>query len=228
MALEILYTSGTPHGLWPVDPTATFEPGMIGGLKQIGTDIFVTVSDGVSIPPMGVIDEIKTEAFSRPVVDDKKFIPSTGVSDGYGHLVSPVDVAGFARETNIVPSSFSSNIEIILEPKHGAITVPAGTQLNHQNDNGDYDGFEILMSYNYRVADMPGDDSTVGSGLMTLHIFRGIFATDQFCTLFNYMLNAPLYVGTDGKLTTQQNGITVAQVTGPPSTLSERLEFLWL
>jgi len=228
MALSPTFTSGSPHGLFPIDPSAVFEPGQIGGLIDIGGDTFATVSDGQTIPPFGIIDDINTTAFRRPVIDDITFVPSVGIADGYGKTVNPTPVMGKLRETNLIANSFAANFTVQLDPKHGTIIIPAGTVLNHMNSLGALDGFEVVASYSYSVADIPGDSSVSGSGLVTLHIFRGIFETDQYDTTVDYPLNAPLYCGRDGRITTRVNGSILGSVVGRPSTIHGTLTFLWL
>ena len=65
------------------------------------------------------------------------------------------------------------------------------------------------------------------SGRITIWFTRGIFATDQYDTTVAYPLNATLFCGIDGKLTTNSNGPGIAMVTGPPSVMLNSLEFLW-
>jgi hypothetical protein len=230
MALSPTFTSGSPYGLLPVDPSAIFEPGMVCGLIEINGETFATVSNGTTIPPFGIIDDVNTTAFRRPVVDDLVFIPSPGISPpGYGGtLVNPAPVMGKLRETNIISTTFAADLAVQLDPKHGTITIPAGTPLNHKDTNGQFDGFEVLTSYHYQVADIPGDSSVAATGLITVHVFRGIYETDQFDTTVDYPLNAPLFCGLDGKFTTKTNGPAIAQVVNRPSALNGALSFLWL
>lgn len=230
MALSPTFVSGSPYGILPVDPSSVFEPGMIGGLIEIAGETFVTISNGTTIPPFGIIDDINTTAFRRPVVDDLIFIPSPGVvPPGYGGTpINPAPVMGKLREVNIVAETFSADIPVRLDPKHGTVTIPAGTPLNHRNELGDYDGFEINTSYHYLVADIPGDSSVAATGLVTLHIFRGIFETDQYDTTVDYILNYPLFCGPDGRLTSRENGIAIATIVHKPSALNGSLSFLWL
>ena len=101
--------------------------------------------------------------------------------------------------------SFTSTVSVILNPVNAVITVPAGTELNYDsNDDGVNDSFKVICNYIYRVANKPGDDTTLGSGRITIHYQRGIYATDQFDTTQVYPLNSTLYVGFDGKLTSKQ------------------------
>lgn len=230
MALSPTFTSGSPYGLIPVDPSAVFEPGMVGGLIDISGETFCTVSNGTTIPPFGIIDDINTTAFRRPVIDDFVYIPSPGIPNpGYGGgLVNPAPVMGRLREVNIVTETFAADIAVQLDPKHGVITIPAGSVLNHRNENGEYDGFEVLTSYQYQVADIPGDSSVAATGLITLHVFRGIYETDQYDTTVDYPINAPLFCGLDGKFTSKVNGPAIGTVVHRPSALNGTLSLLWL
>ncbi len=222
----------TPHGVsYPVDPTAEFEPGMIAQVKLGGNDIFAGVSDGTA--PLGIIDDVRTQAFKKTQVDEIVEIPvSEAEIDENGRRVNSSDVTGFLEFPLITESSFTSTIDVILNSVNGAVIVPAGTPLNYDADeDGVLDSFNIVVNYMYEVASMPGDDSTVGSGRITIYYQRGIYATDQFDTTQAYPLNATLYVGLDGMLTTKQATKThpgVAVVTGPPSATNGTLEFLWL
>jgi len=225
--LRPINISDRPFGLLPVDPTAQFEAGQIGGLTQIGNDVFATVADGVTIQPFGIIDDTKTEAFSQPVIDEVVHIPSVTTIDGYGTLISSMDVMGMLKETDIVESSFEANMDLILDSKHGVITVPAGSQINYEFPDGT-PGFEVVASYTFKIADFPGEDTTAGSQLMTLHFARGIFSTDQYDTTAQYVVNDNLFCGIDGKFTTKENGVVVGMVITPPSSLIGTVMFLWL
>ena len=225
--LRPINISDRPFGLLPVDPTIQFEAGQIGGLTQIGNDVFGTLADGVQIQPFGIIDDTKTEAFSQPVIDEVVHIPTVITWDGYGCPVSSTDVMGMLKETNIIESSFQANIDLILDTKHGVITVPAGSEVNYEFPDGT-PGFEVVASYHFKIADFPGEDTTAGSQLLTLHFARGIFSTDQFDTTAQYIVNDNLFCGVDGKFTTKENGVVVGMVIVPPSSLVGTVMFLWL
>lgn len=217
--------------MWPVDGDSVFEPGMIGQLKVVGNEIVCGVSDGTS--PLGIIDDIRTTVFSKPIIDEVQIIPATGILNPSGQYVSTTDVSKSLDEPNIIKSSFRINEgpSGALNEKNGIITIPKGTVLNYDSDeDGTNDSFKIVVSYYYHIAGLPGDDTTVGSGRITIWFGRGIFETDQFDMGAQYYLNAQLYVGLDGKFTTTQptaNHPAVAMVTGPPTALVGSLEFLW-
>jgi len=229
MTLRPLYTSGLTTGVWPIDPTIEFQAGMIAGLIELGGDIFVSVSDGCNVPPIGIIDDVKTEAYSKPSIDERVFVKATGVPDGYGNLISTVDTLGFMNNTNIIPSTFASSMDVLLNPRNGVVQIPAGSTLNVVDPSDpNKTGFEVFISYAFQIPDLPGEDSTAGSGKVSVFIFRGIFSTDQFDPVVEYPLMAPLYCGRDGRVTTEPNGPIIAIVTAPPSVLINEIEFMWL
>lgn len=224
--LRIVHTGTSLPASFPLDPTAEFEPGMIAQLKIIGNDIICGISDGTA--PLGIIDDVRTRAFTRNQIDEVVEVAGNAgdVSE------NSVDSYGFLQFSNIIDSSFTSTISVALNPVNGVIIIPAGTPFNYDS-NGDniLDSFKVIVNYTYRVPNQPGDDSTIGSGRVTVHYNRGFYATDQFDTRQNYPLNATLYVGLDGKLTTKQPTVNhpgVAVVTGPPSSTVSNLEFMWL
>lgn len=229
--LRVVHAGTSLPASFPLDPTAEFEPGMIAQLKVIGNDIICGVSDGTA--PLGIIDDIRTKAFTKNQIDELVEIKVNSTElDGNGQIVNSDDSFGFLQFSNLIESSFTSTIAVVLNPVNGVIIVPAGTPLNYDSDGDSvFDSFKIIVNYTYRIPNQPGDDSTIGSGRITVHYNRGFYATDQFDTKQNYALNATLYVGLDGKLTTKQptsNHPGVAVVTGPPASTNSTLEFLWL
>lgn len=210
----------------PVDPSARFEAGQIAGLIEINGELFVTVSDGQRIPPIGVIDDNKTTAFTGTVTDEVVFVPAS-VNTVNGVLVSTLPVMGGLKETNIIDSSFSSNLDINLNPKKGTFIVPAGTPVNFED--GTNIGFQLTASYRYQIVDFPGDDSTDGSGQISIHFNRGIFVTNIFDTLATYAPGQPLFVDSQGQLTSQETQSPVVAIAlQPSSALSNELMFMWL
>lgn len=222
--------SGLPIS-YPVDPTAVFEPGMIAQLKMIGNEIVCGVSDGTA--PFGILDDINTHAFTAPVKDEVVDVPAMGIHDGYGNYVTPMAIKQELRFANIVRSSFTANIEgITLNEVNGVITISEGTILNKDLDgDGIPDAVEIIVSYIYRIPNIPGDNTTIGSGRVTVWFERAIMETDQYDVRQSYPLNATLFVGEDGKLTTKQptpQHPGVAICTGPNSAITNTIEFMWM
>lgn len=215
---------------YPVDGISVFQPGQIGQLKLFGNDIVIGLSDGTA--PIGIIDESRTVAFTQPVIDEVVVIRAVGVQDAYGNYVTLADAKQELDNSQIVPASFVSDYEnLILNPVNGVLTVPAGSLLNFDLDSdGKPDSIKTIVSYVYRVANLPGEDSTIGSNRATVWFMRGIFETDQFDTTQRYPLNATLFVNEGGKLTTKQvtpQHPPVGIVTGPPSAMINTIQFMW-
>jgi hypothetical protein len=215
---------------YPVDPNSVFQPGQIAQLGVIGNNIVCGVSDGTA--PFGILDDIKTNAFTAPSIDEEIIAAAVGV-DRDGVLVSAIDVKATLLNPNVVSSSFTTNpIDVELIPRNGVIIFPAGTPLNFDMDgDGIPDAIRTVVSYTYQIPGIPGDDSTQASGKVTVWFQRIIAQTDQFETNQRYPVNANLFVSEAGLLTTRQpsaNHPAVAIVTGPPTAIFGTLEFIWL
>jgi hypothetical protein len=209
-----------------VDPSARFEAGQIAGLIQINNELFITVSDGKTIPPIGVLDDSKISAFSGTTVDEIQIVPAA-TKEKNGILVSTVDVMGALNETNIIESTFTADLDIVLNPKKGIFIIPAETPVNY--DDGSKIGFQVTASYRFQIVDYPGDDSTDGSGQVSIHFNRGIFVTNIFDVLSTYYPGCPLYVDVEGQLTSQETESPVVAIAlQPASALTNELMFMWL
>lgn len=219
---------------YPVDPTAIFESGMIAELKLIGNDLVAGVSSGLA--PLGIIDDINTKAFTQPQIDEEVIfgpdLIGAPVAGPGGQLVTANAVMTTLQNPSIVKNSFVSNYPVIINYKNGVAKVPAGSFLNYASVvGGGLDSIRIIVSYIYQVPDLPGDNTTLGSGRVTIWFQRGIWQTDQYDTTQGYPLNATLFCGLDGRLTSKQptpNHPGIAIVTGPPSANSVLIEFLWM
>lgn len=231
--LKVIHSGNAMPMSLPVDTTSEFQPGYFCQLKLIGNDIVAGVSDGTA--PIGIIDDVRSSVFSKPKIDE---IVTVQITDNNiqinenGHPATISEVQSPLEFPHIIQSSFISSISVYLNYVNGIITIPPGTLLNYDSDNdGMFDSVKVVVSYVYRVATKPGDDSTISSGRITVHYQRGIYATDQYDTTQVYPLNATLYVGLDGVLTTKQpteNHPGVAVCTGPPSATIGTVEFLLL
>jgi hypothetical protein len=231
--LKVIHSGNAMPMSLPVDPTAEFQPGAFAQLRVIGNDIVAGVSDGTA--PIGIIDDARISAFTKSQIDEivQIQVPPTSIGiDSNGKLVNLVEVSSPLDNPHVIQSSFISNISVFLNYVNGIITVPAGTELNYDFDgDGSNDGYKVVTSYIYRISNKPGDDTTLSSGRVTVHYQRGIYATDQFDTTQAYPLNATLYIGLDGHLTSKQpteNHPGIALVTGPPASTQNNLEFLLL
>jgi hypothetical protein len=229
--LKIIQAGNALPVSYPVDISSTFQPGQIGQMKLVGQDIVVGLSDGTA--PIGIIDDIRTRAFTQTVYNEIVIIRGVDVqSDGYNFYTGK-DAKQELANAGLMPASFVADYEgLVLNPINGIVTLPAGSKLNwDENGDGLEDSVKTIVNYVYQVANLPGDDTTIGSNRVTLWFQRGIFATDQFDPLQRYPLNATLFVNEEGKLTTRQlteNHPGIAMVIGPPSALDGTLEFMWL
>lgn len=230
MTLKIVQVGNSIPVSYPVDPISEFEPGMIAQLSLRGNNLVCGVSDGRA--PFGIIDDYKTRAFTSPSVDEEVIAPAPAINSN-GQLVTPVDIKWELRNPNIIPSSFiTSPVDVALIPRNGIVVFPAGTPLNFDLDgDGIPDSIRTIVSYIYQIPNVSGDDSTMGSGKITVWFQRGIFQTDMYETNQRYPLNGILFVSENGRLTTSQPNDDypgVAMVTGPPTAAFGTLEFLWL
>jgi hypothetical protein len=231
MTLRLVQVGNALPVSYPVDPSAEFEPGMIAQLYLRGNNIVCGVSDGRA--PLGIIDDFKTRAFTAPSIDETVIAAAPAIDDGSGHLITPIDVNINLINPNVIPASFiTSPVDVALNARNGMITFPAGTPLNFDLDgDGIPDSIRTICSYIYQVPNISGDDSTAGSGHITVWFMRGIYQCDSYETNQRYPLNAILFVSENGKLTTSQPNDDypgVAMVTGPPSASMSSLEFEWL
>jgi len=224
---------GLPSGLWNVDPNCQFEPGQILGLVSFGGEVLMSRSDGTTIMPYGIADDVKTTVYTKPSVNERVFVKPPTQIIGQDYSGNPVLVAPHSTElkaSSIVSASFKSDVDLSLHPINGTVEFPTGTALNYDSQgNGVYDSIVAIVSYSYEIAGVPGDDTTRGSGKVTVWNRRGEYIVDQFDTLATYPLNGPLYC-CDGKFTTNppcENAPVLGMVTGPPSTLTATLQLLW-
>lgn len=228
MTLRLLeYGTAMPTSVM-CDRSAEFQPGMIAELIVLNNQVVATVSSGNA--PLGIIDDVKTKAFTNVSWNEVVIVPVTGVLSG-GILVSAIDVKAELRKPNVLRDTFSSTVDVALNPVNGVVTFLAGTPLNIDlTGSGSANGIKAVVNYTYQIANVPGDDSTLGSDRVTIWYQRMFFATDMFETNQVYPLRANLYVSENGYLTTRKHseGLpSVAMVTGPPTASNPMLEALW-
>lgn len=227
--LRLIQTGNSLPFSFPVDPNSEFQPGQIAQLTVSGNQIVCGVSDGTA--PIGIIDDIRTKSFYAAAVDETIKVPAVGIISG-GILVTPVDIKTELANPNVVDRSFLASLDVELIPRNGVIVIPAGTPLNFDSaGSGTPDTIRVIVNYSYQVPNVPGDDSTAGSGRVTVWFQRIIAQTNQFETNQRYPVNANLFVSEMGLLTTRMpsvNHSAVAIVTAPPTVLQSSLEFLWL
>jgi hypothetical protein len=233
MTFRIVQAGNALPMSYPVDPNAEFQPGMIAQLGVFGNNYVAGVSDGTA--PLGIIDEIKTSAFTAPSIDEvvNAFVPEIARTTVSGNVYTTIDIPINLDNPNVLASSFTSNpVDVELIPRNGTLIFPAGTRLNFNADGGAApDSIRTVVSYTYQVPGIPGDDTTTGSGKVTIWFQRMIAQTDMYETNQRYPLNANLFVSECGLLTTRQptpDHPGMGFVTGAPSAIHGTLEFLWL
>jgi hypothetical protein len=212
-----------------VDPSAEFMPGMVSELTVIGNQVMATVSNGTA--PIGIIDDIKTKAFTNVSWNETVIVPAVGVLGPDNTYVTPVPIKVELRKPNIIPSSFSSTVDVILNPINGIITFVAGTPLNIDlSGSGTPNGIKTIVNYTYMVANIPGDDSTAGSGRVTVWFERMFFQTDMYESNAIYPVRANVYVSEQGLFTTRRPSAlhpAVGMITAPPLPFNPLVEILW-
>lgn len=214
----------------PLDPSVEFMPGMAAQLVLIGNQVMATVSDGTA--PIGIIDDIRTKVFSAISWNEVKIIPAQGIPDGLGNMVLASDITATLDHPNINSSSFISTVKCILNSVNGVITFLAGAKLNYDlTGSGTPDAIKTVVNYTYNIPNMPGDDSTLGSGKVTVWYDRMIFQTTSFETNQSYVINQNIYVSEKGLLTSRRPSKyhpSIGMVTAPPSPIGNSvLELLW-
>ena len=227
--LKLLQIGNNLPASFICDPSSEFMPGMVAELTVIGNQVMATVSKGTA--PIGIIDEIKTKAFTNVSWNETIIVPATGVPGPGGRPVTPVDIKAELKHPNVIGSSFLSTIDVLLNTNNGVITFVAGTELNYDLlGTGSANAIKTIVNYTYFVPNIPGDDSTLGSGRMTVWFNRIFFQTDMFESNQQYPVNANLYVSENGILTTRRPSTihpAVALLTAPPSAFSSMVEVMW-
>jgi hypothetical protein len=217
---------------WPVDPSCHFEPGMIAQLTTIGNQVMATVSNGTA--PIGIIDDIKTKAYTNTAWDETVITrPLVGIPGPNNTIVSPYDIKLELNNPNVVPNSFISiPVDVQLIPRNGVVIFPAGTVLNYDLlGTGTPNAIKTNVRYAYQVPNIIGEDSTYASQRVTIWYERIIAESNKFETNQIYPVNANLFVSEEGLLTSRQpfpNSPCVALVTGCPNALISTFQFMWL
>lgn len=201
---------------------------MVAQLTIVGNQVVCGLSDGRA--PIGIIDDIRTRAFTAPSWSETVIVAVDPMMVVNGKTT--MDIKMELKNPNVLASSFASSIDVILNARNGVVTFPAGTTLNLDlAGTGSPNAIKAVVNYRYQVPNIIGDDSTQGSGRMTVWFQRFIGQTDVFETNQIYPLNANLFVSEEGLLTTRQPTAqhpAVAIVTSPPSVVFGTLEMLWL
>ena len=185
-----------------VDPSATFQPGMLAQLTVIGNQVMAQLSNGTS--PIGIIDDVRTKAFTAVSWNEAVVVQANGINDD--EPITATDISCHLWHGHVLPNSFISTVDVLLNPVDGNITFPAGTKLNLDLlGTGRPNAIKTICNYTYQVAGVPGGDSTIPTGKLTVWINKGgIFKTDQFETQASYPINANLYCSELGLWTTRK------------------------
>ena len=243
MVLRPLNTSGHPHGRFGVDPSVTFEAGQVG---QLTTDIAGnTVVTLAGTKPLGLIDDNKTAAFTQPVIGE---VHSVAIAVGSAWVTNQANVvsdselvfllsstgavaATCVRATDYDVTSYTNGIFVV---KVGGNIAGAGAYLD-LNGDGVAESVNVATNYHFAVPGVAGADSTLASGLCTLHFQKGEFAVSMYDTASTYAVNTKLYVGTGaggkaplGVLCMASRGAAqvVGVVTQPPTASNPLLTLI--
>jgi hypothetical protein len=213
MAFKLLYTNlAGPQGDFLVDPTETFEAGMVGKLQGTSTGSptglpQVVVADNTTANTVvGIIDDNKTTQFVATVIDEVYASGATALAhanivSGTLHCSVAADANGFNYSNGTFASARSA----------------AGT-----------------ASYSYYIPGKAGDDTTLASGKCTLWLQPGEYATDVYevgstGTANTFTVGARLYISANGKLTdgvgVAGGSLVVGYVTKTPSAGNPFLNF---
>jgi hypothetical protein len=202
---------------------------MVAELTVIGNQVMATVSSGIA--PIGIIDDIKTNAFSAVSWNEVIIVPISNPDAGPTGPILPTDIKAELKYPNVVSNSFLSTVDVLLNPNNGVITFIKGTPLNFDLTGGGVpDAIRTVVNYTYYVSNIPGDDSTLGSGRMTVWYGRGFYQVSCFETNQVYPVRANLYVSEQGLFTTRKPSDkhpAVAMVTAPPTSINSMLELLF-
>lgn len=204
MVIRPLYTSGPTHGRFNVDPSATFEAGQVGQLR-----LDAASGNGVvglaTTKPLGLIDDNKTAAFTQPIVGEVHAVMTAAGATwltNNANLVSGSDLAFLLSSTGAVTATLAKPTDYTATSyTNGLFTVTAGgaiaTDAPYLDTNGDgvADSVNVAIQYMFAVPGVSGVDSTLGSGLVTLHVFRGEFAISVYDTATTYAYSDKLAVG---------------------------------
>jgi hypothetical protein len=228
MFKTIFYGKAMPYS-FPLDPSVEFLPGMVAQLTVIGGQQMATVSDGTA--PIGIIDDIRTRSFTAVSWNEVIIVPASGSFNG-AQYVSVTDINAPLAHPSIIAGSFTSTVRAVLNPNNGILTFLTGTPLNYDlTGSGIPNAIKAVVNYTYNIPNIPGDDSTMGSGKVTVWYERFMFETAQFETNCSYAMNANLYVSEKGFLTSRKPSKyhpSVGMVINPPNPIgNSMLQVLW-
>ncbi len=231
--LKIKHKGNSVPFSYPLSPSGEFQAGQLAQLTSIGNNVMATVSDGSA--PFALIDDTRTQAFSNNVLDEQIIvrIPPAGTINASGVLKSAYDIkvelkyAGIYRQTfrarQVLPGQVKTGMPLILNDVNGVVTVSAGSVLNYdENKDGILDSIRFFCDYTYIIPNYMGEDTTAGTGKVTLWLGPLLIETNMCEANVSYPINAPLYVSPAGKFTTtkaKENYPAVGMVMSRPNKL---------
>jgi hypothetical protein len=203
---------------YKVDKDAQFQPGQIAQLRDNGSETAIcSVCTGTR--PCGIIDDVKM-LHMEDIVKNEVVIGIPNQPKGLSKLSSNLCVE--LNHPNIIERSYVStqtNVELL--PGLGIMTFVTGTPLNFSSKNdGVLDAIKAKVSYRYKLRNVPGDDTTISSGKVTVWDVPGmIFESNQVDLNAPYHIGMQVFVGSDGRLTTRNyfNTDPVAEVALEPN-----------
>lgn len=222
MVLRPLYTSGQPHGRFNVDPAATFEAGQVGMLAvDASGNTLITLAGS---KPLGLLDDNKTAAFTQPVIGEVHGVrPGFSGGDTWvtnnanivsgSELVFLLSATGtataVAKTTDYTVTSYTNGLFHVVV----AGAIDSATPYYSSTGSGPADSVHIMIQYLFAVPGVAGTDTTLGSGLVTVHFQKGEFAVSIYDTATTYAVNTKLYVGDGGANHAPLGTLTVAART---------------
>lgn len=244
MTLRVLYKGGDPHGRFAVDPTVTFQAGMVGQLAVDSAGNTVVTLAGSK--PLGLIHDDKTAAFTAAVVGE---VHTVAVAVGTQwltvnpQLVADSELVFLLNSSGAVSATLVEGTDYdVVSYANGAFSVKTGgaialaTAYVDADGNGTAESVNIRMNYQYALPGVTGRDTTLGSGLVTLHFQRGEFSVSMYDTALAYAVNNKLMVGDGGSGNAPLGVLTldartantqvVGVVTQPPTASNPNLTLI--
>lgn len=227
--LRLIHYGNSQPTSFICDPSVSFQPGQCAEMTVIGNQVMATVSSGLC--PIGIIDDIRTAAFTGVSWNEVIIVPAVGVVGPGGRLVTPIDISKELKKPYVIPSSFVSTVNVSLNPTNGIITFVAGTELNFDLlGTGQPNAIRTVVNYTYNITNVPGDDSTAGSHRITVWYGRMFFQTNMFESNQSYPVRCNLFVSENGLFTSRQPSSkhpAIATCTSPPSPSNSFLGAMW-
>lgn len=233
MTLRALYTSGPIHGRFPVDPSAMFQAGQVGQLAADAAGNPVVTLAGTK--PIGLIEDNKTATFTQAVIGELHTVlvgsgTPVAVTLNHANVVSLSELS-FRLSSTGVATANTRTTDYTMNYVNGILSTTVAGAINTATAYIDTDGdstddsINIAVNYQFAIPGVVGVDTTLASGLVSLHVMRGEFAVGVYDTAVSYAVNTQLFVGDGstspvGTLTVDAastNAQVVGVVTQPPT-----------